>query len=114
MSFDESSDIGFDSDYWDFSPEPTESEFQIEDLEPIFEFITAADERVCPQCGPLDGQVFKASEVKSNFLDATELFPGTLAAKIHANCRCQLIGAPIDESPADFSESSEEFSGGEY
>jgi SPP1 gp7 family putative phage head morphogenesis protein len=107
MSFDE-------SEYWDFSPEPTESEFQTEKVEPVFNFITAADERVCPQCGPLDGQVFTASEVESNFPDASELFPGTVAANVHINCRCQLIGEPMDESATDSLGSSEEFFGGEY
>jgi hypothetical protein len=108
MSFDE-------SEYWDFSPEPIGLESEMEEFEePIFEFITTADERVCPQCGPLDGQPFTASEVESNFPDASELFPGTVAANVHINCRCQLIGEPMDETVADSLGSSEEFFGGEY
>jgi len=91
MSSDES-----ESEYWDFSPEPTESQMESQ-MESNFMFITALDERVCPQCGPLDSQVFTASEAEINFPNATELFPGTVAANVHINCRCQLVSEPIDE-----------------
>jgi hypothetical protein len=108
MSFDESK-------CWDFSPEPIGLESEMEEFEePVFKFITAADEHVCPKCGPLDCQVFTASEVESNFPDASELFPGIVAANVHIRCRCQLIGEPMDESATDSLGSSEEFFGGEY
>jgi hypothetical protein len=40
-------------------------------------FHTAADERVCPECGPLDG-----AEINGSW---TWLFP-----PLHSNCRCWL------------------------
>jgi SPP1 gp7 family putative phage head morphogenesis protein len=47
------------------------------------EWLTAADERVCPVCGPLDGKVFLEKE-----------FP---AQPAHPNCRCtHVVAEPLD------------------
>jgi len=41
-------------------------------------FIAEVDERVCEECGSLDGKIFKVSEME----------PGVNAAPIHPSCRC--------------------------
>jgi len=55
--------------------------------EEVWVFETALDEKVCPFCGPLDGETF----LTSDFPDATELDDTTMAANLHENCRCMLI-----------------------
>lgn len=42
-------------------------------------WVTARDERVCPECGPLDGLVWEATAGPS--------------PPLHVNCRCQRIFA---------------------
>lgn len=51
----------------------------IELVEPIVyqRWVTAADEHVCPECGPLHGHVWEA--------DAGPMPP------VHVNCRCQRV-----------------------
>ena len=41
----------------------------------LVKWVTAGDERVCEECGPLDGKIFKLEEVPP---------------KPHRNCRCRL------------------------
>ncbi len=48
-----------------------------------WQWLTAADERVCPICGPRDGNVYPASAEKP---------------PLHPNCRCTLI--PAKEQPS--------------
>lgn len=43
----------------------------------LFKWITEEDARVCPQCAPLDGQIFELAD--------SDNFP-----PLHANCRCQM------------------------
>lgn len=43
-------------------------------------FMTAQDERVCPECGPLDGKV----------IPIDERFNGILVPPLHVNCRCEI------------------------
>ncbi len=48
-------------------------------------FSTAADERVCPFCGPLDGQIIGLEET---FPGLTGELPNTFTPPVHPNCRC--------------------------
>lgn len=43
-------------------------------------FMTAQDEKVCPECGPLDGKV----------IPLNGRFNGTLVPPLHVNCRCEI------------------------
>jgi SPP1 gp7 family putative phage head morphogenesis protein len=43
-------------------------------------FIAEVDERVCEECGSLDGKIFKVSEME----------PGVNASPIHPSCRCSV------------------------
>ena len=50
-----------------------------------YRFITAADERVCPECGPLHGTIIAKTE--SGFSNGgRRMFP-----PLHPRCRCQIL-----------------------
>lgn len=53
--------------------------------EVVKEWMTAEDERVCPHCGPLDGQIIGLEET---FPGLTEKVPFTYTPPAHPNCRC--------------------------
>jgi len=55
-----------------------------------YQFVTAADEKVCEQCGPLDGHIYDELEVDDLF-DYEVVTEEVLRANIHINCRCQLL-----------------------
>lgn len=46
--------------------------------EPWDGFFTAKDERVCPECGPLDGLTWRAAS------------PAPARVPVHVNCRCAI------------------------
>lgn len=52
-----------------------------------YEYVATLDERTCPVCGGLDGQVFELSEAKA----------GVNLPPMHPNCRCVHIAALSDE-----------------
>lgn len=64
-------------------------------------FATALDERVCPDCGPLEGEVFPDSVLEETFPEYEELAEGVIHPHVHRprddNCRCTLF----EEQPAD-------------
>jgi len=75
-----------------------------EEEEPAqYQFVTAADEKVCEECGPLDGAIFDELEVDDLF-DWEELTPEVLQANLHINCRCELLRITSPESEDVFSE----------
>lgn len=49
-----------------------------------YEFLTAHDDRVCPECGPLDGKFY-------------EFGAGDNTPPIHVNCRCTLVPSVKDK-----------------
>lgn len=62
-----------------------------------YQFVCGLDERTCPECGELDGQVFKISEK----------IEGVNYPVIHPNCRCTTIPYfEPDEIDAMFEEST--------
>lgn len=77
------------SDYWDFSPDPSETDNE-EENQWIFE--TAMDERVCPVCAPLDGSIYTESELAINFPNSISL-GDIIYVNLHVDCRCSLIQA---------------------
>lgn len=51
-----------------------------------YRYITAADERVCAQCGPLHGQVIEKRAAGFALPGQARMFP-----PLHPNCRCQIL-----------------------
>jgi len=51
-------------------------------------YLTGRDERVCPFCAPLDGEIV---ELEQTFPGATRLLPFVLSPPVHPNCRCSLL-----------------------
>lgn len=51
------------------------------------EWVTAADDRVCPACSALDGRVLKISDIRET---------PTVQPPIHPNCRCRLVPLPME------------------
>lgn len=56
-----------------------------ETLTPIYTWITARDERVCPVCSPLDSKVYNLLEVEEI---STRLGTVKIGEPVHPNCRC--------------------------
>lgn len=54
----------------------------------VKEWYTAEDERVCPHCGPLHGQLV---DLEQTFPGATTRLPNTYTAPAHPGCRCAII-----------------------
>jgi SPP1 gp7 family putative phage head morphogenesis protein len=54
----------------------------------VKEFLTAADERVCPHCGPLDGETI---ELEQTFPGATQRLPNLFTPPLHPSCRCAVV-----------------------
>jgi SPP1 gp7 family putative phage head morphogenesis protein len=52
-----------------------------------YKFYAALDERTCPTCGELHGQVFRLDEAETG-----ENFP-----PIHPNCRCTILPAEVED-----------------
>lgn len=52
------------------------------------QFVTAGDDRVCPECRLLAGATFSISEVKAN--------QSSLHPPIHPSCRCMLYPMPME------------------
>lgn len=62
-----------------------------ESFDQVWIFETALDERVCPLCGPLEGEAFLIEDLEASFPNARDLGDGTIAANLHKNCRCVLV-----------------------
>lgn len=54
----------------------------------VKEFLTADDEKVCPHCGPLDGETI---ELEQTFPGATRKLPNLLTPPLHPGCRCAIV-----------------------
>jgi hypothetical protein len=77
----------------------TESE-EVAEEELLWRYITVLDERVCPNCGPLEGEVFPESVLEETFPDLEVLAEGVIHPHVHIGCRCQLImEQPTEEYP---------------
>jgi hypothetical protein len=57
--------------------------------EPLYTYHTALDERVCPQCAPLEGVMFSLDEINEQF-PSNENYEDIIFANLHDKCRCQL------------------------
>lgn len=60
----------------------------------VKEFLTSSDERVCPHCGPLDGQIVGLEET---FPGATARLPNLLTPPVHPGCRCSIVYQVVRE-----------------
>lgn len=60
----------------------------------VKEWMTAEDERVCPHCGPLDGQIIGFEET---FPGATKILPQIQTPPAHPLCRCTVGYRIIEE-----------------
>jgi len=79
-----------------------ESYFGEEYDEEVWVYETALDERVCPICGPLEGEAFLGEDVDANFPEASDIDETTLAPNLHDNCRCQLVLAEEYEGKEEY------------
>jgi hypothetical protein len=52
---------------------------------------TAIDERVCGDCGPLEGCGFLEEDIESCFPNAEQIDDETIAVNLHDYCRCELV-----------------------
>lgn len=53
---------------------------------------TAVDERVCGDCGPLEGSCFLEEDIESYFPNAEQIDDETIAVNLHDDtCRCELF-----------------------
>jgi len=59
--------------------------------EELWQFETALDERVCPICAALDGNLYTIEDVLENFPEAWQTDDETIQANIHDSCRCQFF-----------------------
>ena len=77
---------------------------EVSEEEPLWLAVTSLDERVCLDCGPLEGEVFPDSVIDESFPDAEEISDGVLQLNVHAprdwNCRCYAyLEQPTEEYP---------------
>jgi hypothetical protein len=57
--------------------------------EPLYTYHTAMDERVCPQCAPLEGVMFTLDEINEQF-PSNDNYEDIIFVNAHDKCRCQL------------------------
>jgi hypothetical protein len=84
------SELGFSDIGFDLWPEEFYEEEGFSEEEELWVFETALDERVCPECGPLEGEPFLVEDIETYFPDAYENTDSTIVANLHENCRCLL------------------------
>lgn len=72
-------------------------EEQLERTVEVWQFVTAADERVCPICSARDGEIYSGADMDMLFPGAEAIGDGdVITADLHDNCRCVIV--PVDVS----------------
>lgn len=73
------------------------SKEQLEQTVETWQFVTAADERVCPICLAKDGEIYSGDDMDILFSSAETMGDGdAIDADLHDNCRCMIV--PVDIS----------------
>lgn len=65
-----------------------EEDLQETEEDPLWRIVTAADEIVCPDCSPLEGEVYPESIIFEALPDAEEVADGVVQLNVHGRCRC--------------------------
>lgn len=86
-----------------------EEGLQESEEEPLWCVVTAADEIVCPDCSPLEGEVYPESVLFEAFPEAEEVADGVVQLNVHAprdyRCRCQaFVEQPAEMYPVGLEE----------